>query len=534
MSYNKYSESLNIDCGCGPKPAPRRPAPVPCGCPGEKLPSCDNSVEIAIAQLKREIRELMKTTKARLLCQDKKIAETMVYIKNNLSNALRELLSDMQFTGELEQIIRDMINDEYVEYLDVLKTDYVFPEQFGAVGDGCFDDTVAIQAAIDYANTKGRVVALSNKTYLISAPIILNGCSIIGTASNVFNQAGSVIKCKTKDFIAIKQGSVAAADIMFGLSNILVRDALIGYELNYVVNSKFENLYAYACDTGFKLGDSGAVGSLFNEFNNLYTRDCRVGIESASSQYFNNNVFNNGYIQGSEYAMKLSVTGGYGAVNNVFNNVEFKSADGRGIILENAPNTVFNSCYFEAGGNAIRLAGYATIKLKNCIYGLFKPNNTNRDANVIYAAGGGVITIDDGVIFLTSEYDGVTFFNGANTAILQNITVLKAIVKNGQASNFQFFAGSVKEVAIKQEEQACLTGTQVIPAGQYKEIDFTYPAEFSSIPNVVTATMRGASGIVNGLFYLVSERTKTGGKLNVFNSSSSDRSISFSVYAKIV
>lgn len=530
--YNKYNESLNIDCGCGPKPAPRRPAP--CGCPGEKLPSCDNSVEVAIAQLRREIRELMKTTQGRLLCQDKKIAETMVYIKNNLSNALRNLLADMQFTGELENIIRSMINDEYVEYLDVMKTDYVFPEQFGAAGDGCHDDTAAIQAAIDYANTKGRVVMLSNKVYLTSAPIILNGCSIVGTASNVFNQAGSVIKAKTKNYIAIKQGSVSAADIMFGLSNILVRDALIGYELNYVVNSKFESLYAYSCDTGFKLGDSGAVGSLFNEFNNLYTRNCRVGIESVSSQHFNNNVFNNGYIQGNEYAMKLSVSGGYGAVNNVFNNVEFKSADGRGIILDNAPNTVFNSCYFEAGGNAIRLAGYATIKLKNCIYALFKPNNTNGDANVVYAVGGGVITIDDGVIFLTSDYDGITFFNGANAAILQNVTVLKSIVKNGQASNFQFFAGSVKEVAIKQEEQVCATGTQVIPAGQYKEIAFTYPEEFSAVPNVVTPTMRGASGIVNGLFYLVSERTKTGGKINVFNSGGSDRSISFSVYAKIV
>ena len=42
-------------------------------------------------KLTKEVKELMKSTEARLLCQDKKIAETMVYIKNNLSNAIQNL-----------------------------------------------------------------------------------------------------------------------------------------------------------------------------------------------------------------------------------------------------------------------------------------------------------------------------------------------------------------------------------------------------------------------------------------------------------
>ena len=102
--YNKYHESLEIDCCSGKKPIPKK---KDCCCEG--LPSHDNQLEILVKQLKREVKELMKTTTAQLLCQDKKIAETMVYIKNNLSNAIRNLLDDMLADGELEEIITDTV-----------------------------------------------------------------------------------------------------------------------------------------------------------------------------------------------------------------------------------------------------------------------------------------------------------------------------------------------------------------------------------------------------------------------------------------
>ena len=57
-------------------------------CGGTSLPSCDNELEILVRQLQREVNKLMETTEARLLCQSKKIDETMVYIKNNLSKFL--------------------------------------------------------------------------------------------------------------------------------------------------------------------------------------------------------------------------------------------------------------------------------------------------------------------------------------------------------------------------------------------------------------------------------------------------------------
>lgn len=111
--YNKYHESLEIDC-CDNKNKSKPKVDNYC-CGGINLPSHDNEIEVLIRQLKREVKELLKTTEARLLCQDKKIAETMVYIKNNLSNAIRDLLDSMLNSGEIEEIIKETVLDGYEE-----------------------------------------------------------------------------------------------------------------------------------------------------------------------------------------------------------------------------------------------------------------------------------------------------------------------------------------------------------------------------------------------------------------------------------
>lgn len=84
-------------------------------CGGTSLPSYNNELEILVRQLQREVKTLMETTEARLLCQSKKIDETMVYIKNNLSNALRDLIDSMLESGELEEIITSIITADFTQ-----------------------------------------------------------------------------------------------------------------------------------------------------------------------------------------------------------------------------------------------------------------------------------------------------------------------------------------------------------------------------------------------------------------------------------
>lgn len=80
-------------------------------CSSCNLESKDNTNDILLNQIKREVKRLADDTTARLLMQDGKIAETCVYIKNNLSNYLRELLDTMSFSGELEDLIISIIGE---------------------------------------------------------------------------------------------------------------------------------------------------------------------------------------------------------------------------------------------------------------------------------------------------------------------------------------------------------------------------------------------------------------------------------------
>lgn len=140
-SYNKYTESLNISCDCKEKKTTKaKPAAASSCCGGESLSSCGNGeIDILLMQIKREIKELMQTTEAQLLCQNKKIDETMVYIKNNLSDALRALLDSMQNSGELDDIITGTVLNEFVligESIEGLEDDIkTIQEDYTALSD---------------------------------------------------------------------------------------------------------------------------------------------------------------------------------------------------------------------------------------------------------------------------------------------------------------------------------------------------------------------------------------------------------------
>lgn len=486
-----------------------------------------------MAQLEKRVAQYEKEVYKAIVKQDKRIADLACKFNGNIQAAITEYLRLMEKEGKLDEIITDtLLNTVYL--LEKKTASIINAKEYGAIGNGICNDTEALQAAIDAANKAGRCVYIPAGRYLINRPLVLNGCSLVGEAGNIFNGSGTVIDCLTHDFTAIKQGSVARADIMFNLSDITVNGAAVGFEIVYAINSKYERLYAMDCITGFQIGNPSAVGCMFCEFNNLYTDGCEVAVKVDSNQYFNNNRFNNGFLSGTVHAMEMKVTGGYGAIGNVFNNVEFRSNTGRGIILTSCLNTVFNSCYMECGGNVLRMKNYCTVALENCTYGIYNADNANRDVNMIYAETSGVVTIDGGVVFLTEHYANKYFFGCENDAVYQNVTVKKSIMKNGSATGFAFFEKPVKEMTTKPEEQVCLTGTVTVNAGETISVPYTYTTPFSAIPGVMSVTLRGAAGVEKGLHYCVSERLKEGGKISLTNEGSAARSVSFSVYAKIL
>src|SRR5699024_3445629 len=156
-------------------------------------------------------------------------------------------------------------------------------------------------------------------------------------------------------------------------------------------------------------------------------------------EFFNNNVFNNGFIQGTDYAAKISVTGGYGAVNNTFNNVEFKSPMGRGIILHRAVNTVLNHCYKETGGHSIVVGTISSVIVNDPIFGMFKKDNTNGDKSIIHIEeGASFSTLNGGRIFLTPEYDGASYVTAHASVPSEKINVTRDVRITGSSPSVNF------------------------------------------------------------------------------------------------
>lgn len=491
----------------------------------------NNQVEFDL--IRKEMREMENSLYRDIQNITNTVAECSAYLKNNLKSTVEGYMQRLEKAGKLGDILTDAVIGD-INVLNARTKSMISVLEYGAHPNAMCDCTAAIQAAIDAANKKGAAVYFPKGVYLISNTIKLNGCSLYGEVGNIYTAEGVVIECLTRDFTAISQGDTAVKNTMFDIKNIIVKNAKTAFEIIYALNSTFEKLYAIDCITGFKIGDISAVGCMFCEFKQLYTSGCDYGVVVRSNEYFNNNQFINGFIQGEKLAFEMLVNGGYGAVGNTFQNVEFRSATGRGVLLTSCLNTTFNECYFECGGNAIRLGDKQSIfTLNGCVFAMYKKSNQYDDKYIIYMQNSGAATINNGVVFLTSEYENITFFHAVNSAVYSNIYVIKTIVKNGSASGFAFFQEGVtpRELTPAKKEQTALTGTVTINAGELnKEVAFTFNESFAAIPAVFVATIRGSNAA--DVSYIFSERLASGGKLLVSNRGTAAVSVSFMIYAK--
>lgn len=362
MKYNKYHESLEIDdCGCD-KPPKRKPSH--CGCGGVKLPSCNNQESILVMQLKKEVKELLKTTQARLLCQDKKIAETMVYIKNNLSNSIRDLLATMQSTGELDDIITETITSEIT-----LLEDAVWPvgnvKRYGAKGDGVTDDTRAIQQACDEAESCGMALTAPQGDYVISADIDARFIKRIDFKGNIIAQNDAVVTCGNQ-----------SSDGSGCVFNFLTIPSLkiVGLK-NSIVNFSFcnlLNLYATSDDTTM-----ASIG--YCQFYGAYCKKVNILSEGCNDDvipWVNENVFRIKRIE------EIIIDGKYHNNNNRFEHCNLER--GQVKLLKARNNYISARC--EGGLNIETTPGEDTTNLieKEYYYSHYFADNIDEyDGNVI-------------------------------------------------------------------------------------------------------------------------------------------------------
>lgn len=134
--------------------------------------SDDNENDLIHKDLKEQMRILLNTTTAKILMFEGKLSELCKYIKDNLSNTLRELIHDMEFSGELTELISKQVFEGYALVQQRVQH-YITPQMYGAMGNGVTDDTEGIQKAINALDENVRVLHFPAGTYLVSEDIKL-------------------------------------------------------------------------------------------------------------------------------------------------------------------------------------------------------------------------------------------------------------------------------------------------------------------------------------------------------------------------
>ena len=169
--------------------------------------------------------------------------------------------------------------------VDAKLKDTVSVKDFGAVGDGVTDDTVAIQAALNASSN----IYLPSGTYKTTAPLLLNSNNIITGAG-----ISSVIK-NTTNLSVIKSITPTGSRIYFvGGSNFKIEGntagvvvGSIGLDMQNVTYATWSNVWVNYIATAIKHGNG--YSSYYNTYYSCIITSCTNGI--VNSQLGNENRF---------------------------------------------------------------------------------------------------------------------------------------------------------------------------------------------------------------------------------------------------
>ncbi|TVY17266.1 Glucan 1,3-beta-glucosidase [Lachnellula arida] len=205
-----------------------------------------------------------------------------VYIRNTRPTLLTNDEGDY-FTMQMPQ---------YENY-DVSQVSNVKSE-FGAVGDGKTDDTIAIQAAL-IANACNKITFIPQGTYLIYQTIVVPpGSRVVGEVWSVLNAAGPIFSDASNPQVMLRVGSsgdvgvAQFSDLLFSVSGVLPGAILV--EVNMAGTKKGDVGF---WNTHFRVGGWVGSGDMRRRCQTDDTSNCKAAflmmhLTETSSAYLEN------------------------------------------------------------------------------------------------------------------------------------------------------------------------------------------------------------------------------------------------------
>jgi len=408
------------------------------------LDTSSNEIEVLIRQLRREVLELMESTTARLLLQDSKIADTCVYIKENLSNEIRELLDTMQFTGELDSIITETLLGD----LKVLENKLIYEIDPEELPGKC--DYEKLQNAIDKAilliTNKTKCVVKLNRVYDITGNTLKVDKPITREKLIITGPTGA-IKKDDKGFIFTKGKYDYVTDIELRDTNIL---SITPSSTNIFKSPDFINVTISRC----KIENINIIVDSEMYMQNIHVDDCLI--TGGSGDLFRANGFYGLFLKGNTIEHRTNgyvinqrdVTNEESIYNRCFNidvtnNLIEGFTDGGIANLYRIGKVNISNNYFEAMINNIVLyardeIGSLIINSNRCFVGVgqietYGPRGFLNVMTSLYPN----ITINSNMI----ENTHLIFFNGdanfskSSKIIAMGNEVVSSNLSNGFTSN---------------------------------------------------------------------------------------------------
>jgi hypothetical protein len=289
--------------------------------------------------------------------------------------------------------------------------------EFGAVGDGVADDTVAIQAAIDSIDTSGGIVFFPIGTYKTTAPITLHDLSNPSSIGENINLVGA-----DKELSIIKGVHTGAAVVSFkGERHCSIRDL------------RLEGDTTTTPKTGLLLGRATASSAGTHYFESMSI----TGYFSAAALYSiasEENQFNHCYFSlsggGAKYTIytsqsdSLSVDSLTGSSNVMAGFYQCQilntcpETDQAALYMQTGSSTSlwkFDSCFFVASDNAYVVIDTGTVSGTDC-KGPIIFSNCGAETPSGSAVEYGMLLTSNGTFTLSNLVFDMTAFDGVTAA----------------------------------------------------------------------------------------------------------------------